>query len=108
MMLSNISPQDPDFNRGIWRDLEARVRDWADLHGEVFVVTGPVRSLLLKYVPYTPLPLASPSDTSCITTIVIFTWSNLSAQKAVFIITPRVLLFPKAVSVTGHGPCTLP
>ena len=25
-----------------WRRLEARVRDWADLHGEVFVVTGPV------------------------------------------------------------------
>jgi len=40
--LSNMSPQDPGFNRGIWRQLEARVRDWADLHGEVFVVTGPV------------------------------------------------------------------
>ena len=43
-LLSNISPQDPDFNRGIWRDLEAMVRDWAVLHGEVFVVTGPVLS----------------------------------------------------------------
>ena len=43
-MLSNISPQDPDFNRGICRNLEARVRDWANLHGEVFVVTGPVLS----------------------------------------------------------------
>ena len=41
-LLSNISPQEPGFNRGIWRDLEARVRDWANLHGEVFVVTGPV------------------------------------------------------------------
>ena len=40
--LSNMGPQDPGFNRGIWRQLEARVRDWADLHGEVFVVTGPV------------------------------------------------------------------
>ena len=43
-LLSNISPQDPDFNRGIWRNLEARVRGWANLHGEVFVVTGPVLS----------------------------------------------------------------
>ena len=43
-LLSNISPQDPDFNRGIWRDLEAMVRDWAVLHGEVFVITGPVLS----------------------------------------------------------------
>jgi endonuclease G, mitochondrial len=40
--LSNMSPQDPGFNRGIWRQLEGRVRDWADLHGEVLVVTGPV------------------------------------------------------------------
>jgi endonuclease G, mitochondrial len=40
--LSNMSPQDPSFNRGIWRVLEDEVRGFAQLHGEVFVVTGPV------------------------------------------------------------------
>jgi len=27
--LSNMGPQDPGFNRGLWRQLEARVCDWA-------------------------------------------------------------------------------
>jgi len=40
--LSNMSPQEPAFNRGIWRHLEERVREWAHVHGEVFVVTGPL------------------------------------------------------------------
>ncbi len=40
--LSNMSPQEPGFNRGIWRVLEGEVRGFAQLHGEVFVVTGPV------------------------------------------------------------------
>ena len=40
--LSNMSPQDPGFNRGIWRVLEAEVRDFAMMHGSVLVITGPV------------------------------------------------------------------
>lgn len=40
--LSNMSPQQPGFNRGIWKELEAAVRDFARVHGEVIVVTGPV------------------------------------------------------------------
>ncbi|MCV9386140.1 DNA/RNA non-specific endonuclease [Reichenbachiella ulvae] len=40
--MSNMSPQDPGFNRGIWRKLEGQVRDWAMSNGEVFVVTGPI------------------------------------------------------------------
>ena len=40
--LSNMSPQKPGFNRGIWKELEAVVRDFARTHGEVIVVTGPV------------------------------------------------------------------
>ncbi len=39
---SNMSPQQADFNRGIWRILEAKVRDWAVEHGEIYVVTGPI------------------------------------------------------------------
>ncbi len=40
--LSNMSPQEPQFNRGIWSTLEATVRNFADTEGEVYVVTGPI------------------------------------------------------------------
>jgi endonuclease G len=40
--LSNMSPQNPSFNRGIWKKLETQVRDWAQEHGAIYVVTGPV------------------------------------------------------------------
>lgn len=39
---SNISPQNPSFNRGIWANIEALVRIWATELGSVYVVTGPV------------------------------------------------------------------
>ncbi|WP_294505142.1 DNA/RNA non-specific endonuclease [uncultured Victivallis sp.] len=39
---SNMSPQEPGFNRGVWRKLEAKVRDWAADKGELQVVTGPI------------------------------------------------------------------
>lgn len=38
--LSNISPQRPAFNRGIWRKLEAQVRTWARRYRRLIVVTG--------------------------------------------------------------------
>lgn len=41
-MMSNISPQKPDFNRGIWKELETKVRGWAKKEHEIVVVTGPV------------------------------------------------------------------
>ena len=40
--MSNMSPQAPQFNRGIWKKLEAQVREWALQNGELYVVTGPV------------------------------------------------------------------
>ena len=40
--MSNISPQHPSFNRGIWKKLEGSVRNWADDNGEIHVVTGPI------------------------------------------------------------------
>lgn len=40
--MSNMSPQAPDFNRGIWADLEAVVRNFADTNGTIYVATGPV------------------------------------------------------------------
>ena len=39
---SNMSPQQPGFNRGIWKKLEELVRTWAIENKAVYVVTGPV------------------------------------------------------------------
>jgi len=39
---SNISPQLPAFNRGIWKKLEELVRIWAVEYTSVYVITGPV------------------------------------------------------------------
>ena len=39
---SNMSPQVPSFNRGIWKNLEALVRDWAYQYDTVYIMTGPV------------------------------------------------------------------
>jgi endonuclease G len=41
-LMSNISPQAPDFNRGIWKELETQVREWAIKEHHLAVVTGPV------------------------------------------------------------------
>lgn len=41
-LMSNMSPQAPDFNRGIWKDLETQVRDWAKAEHKLYIVTGPI------------------------------------------------------------------
>lgn len=41
-LMSNISPQVPEFNRGIWKDLETDVRKWAEKEHKIHVVVGPV------------------------------------------------------------------
>lgn len=50
--MSNMAPQRPDFNRGIWRELEEQVRRWVRSDGELYVITGPVlRSALPQLSP---------------------------------------------------------
>lgn len=47
--LSNMAPQvGVGFNRGVWRYLEAEIREWAKTHHVLFVITGPV------YFDYAP------------------------------------------------------
>lgn len=41
-LMSNMSPQAPDFNRGIWKDLETQVREWARDEHKLYIVTGPI------------------------------------------------------------------
>ena len=40
--MTNISPQLPGCNRGIWKRLETQVRRWALKEGELYVITGPI------------------------------------------------------------------
>ena len=40
--MSNMSPQKPAFNRGIWKDLESLVRSFAISERDIYVVTGPI------------------------------------------------------------------
>jgi len=43
-LMSNMSPQTPAFNRGIWRRLETAVRKWAVEKDSIYVITGPIFS----------------------------------------------------------------
>ncbi len=41
--LSNVAPQHgPRMNRGIWKELEDRTREWATSRGKIMAVSGPV------------------------------------------------------------------
>jgi endonuclease G len=40
--MSNMTPQIPAFNRGIWNNLEKQVRDWALEKDTLYIVTGAV------------------------------------------------------------------
>ena len=49
---SNMSPQEPSFNRGIWKNLEELVRTWAVENNQVYIVTGPVLENRLKSIGF--------------------------------------------------------
>ena len=49
---SNMSPQLPGFNRGIWKKLEELVRTWAIENKSVYVVTGPILAKGLSTIGY--------------------------------------------------------
>ena len=40
-LLSNMSPQNASFNRGVWKKLESLVRTWGN-YTDIYVVTGPI------------------------------------------------------------------
>ncbi len=41
-IMSNVAPQVPSLNRGVWKSLEEQVRDWAAESDTVFVVCGTI------------------------------------------------------------------
>ncbi len=41
-LLTNICPQNPNLNRGDWKEIEIACRLWAQEYGRVYVVCGPI------------------------------------------------------------------
>lgn len=47
--MSNIAPQSPALNRGVWRDVEHRIADlWTAKYGEIWVVVGCISPITSK------------------------------------------------------------
>ena len=47
---SNISPQNHNFNAGIWNRLEGKVRYWTSKYGDLYVITGGVLEKRLAHI----------------------------------------------------------
>lgn len=47
---SNMSPQVPGFNRGIWKQLEEQTRNWAIEYDSLYIVVGPIFSDSMKII----------------------------------------------------------
>jgi len=39
---TNISPQNPSFNRGVWGSLEEQVRNWVNEKDSLYIIIGPI------------------------------------------------------------------
>jgi endonuclease G, mitochondrial len=48
--LTNMAPQVPSFNRGIWKKLESQTRTWAKAHKKLYVITGGILKDSIKYI----------------------------------------------------------
>jgi len=49
-LMSNMSPQLPAFNRGVWKRLETEVRNWAREKDSIYVITGPVLAPIDSFI----------------------------------------------------------
>ena len=41
-LLSNMCPQNPNLNRGDWKEIEIACRKWAKMYGCIYIVCGPI------------------------------------------------------------------
>lgn len=41
-VLSNMCPQNPNLNRGDWKEIEMACRKWAKKYGSIYIVCGPI------------------------------------------------------------------
>ncbi len=49
-LMSNMSPQVPSFNRGVWNRLERQVRRWALQKDSLYVISGPVLQSITSFI----------------------------------------------------------
>lgn len=56
--LSNIAPQNPSLNQGVWADIEALHRIYATEYGDVTIIVGPIFGR--KFPEGPPIPSAGP------------------------------------------------
>jgi endonuclease G, mitochondrial len=93
--VSNISPQVPDFNRGIWENLESRIRGWANRDEEVFVVTGPVlKNGLSKIGRYNRISI--PEQYYKI--VLFYPQNSVKKARAIAFLLPNEALFGKRIN----------
>lgn len=56
--MSNIAPQTPNLNRGVWRNVEHRIAElWTARYGEIWVVVGCIPSRSKKEIPGTGIDI---------------------------------------------------
>lgn len=55
--MSNISPQIPGCNRGIWKRVEMQTRKWALQEGRLYIITGPIFKGGEKLLGKTNIPI---------------------------------------------------
>lgn len=55
--MTNISPQLPACNRGVWKRIETRIRDWARQESQLYVITGPVFTGESRCMKGTDIPI---------------------------------------------------
>lgn len=41
-LITNICPQNPSLNSGVWNTIEKQCRDWAQKYGRIYIVCGPI------------------------------------------------------------------
>lgn len=41
-LLSNVCPQNKNLNSGVWNQIEISCRKWAEIYGDIYIVSGPI------------------------------------------------------------------
>lgn len=84
-LLSNMMPQDPGNNRGIWKMLEEDARAWTIKHDELYIVSGTIFTADAKHIGANVL---IPSE---VYKIII----DVKRNKSIAFVFPNVKLEPK-------------
>ena len=80
--MSNMSPQEPAFNRGIWKDLESQVRSFAIVEKDIYVVTGPI-------LPQTKKKVIGPNEVTVPDRYYKVIWDRTPPEKMIGFILPN-------------------